>query len=234
MPGEAGLKQADLPPLPDTIAADPTAGWLEPRDWFPLRREDSSRPFDIEIGSGKGTFLVQQAEIEPETDFLGIEWAGEFFAYGADRVRRNGLENVRMLHADAVQFLRWRVPSGIVRVVHLYFSDPWPKKRHHKNRVVQDAFLADVHRVLQPGGELRVVTDHPDLWAWDQEHFDRWCGEGPCPGFGGSLPAFEYRAFDRPESAGDGELVGTNFERKYRREGRPFHSCVLVKPDSEG
>lgn len=228
--GDYGFKQADLPPLPDDIITDPTSGWLDPRAWFPLRESDPSRPLDIEIGSGKGTFLVQQAEREPGTDFLGIEWAGEFFAYAADRVRRHGFQNVRMLHADATEFIRWRVPSSIVRVIHLYFSDPWPKTKHHKNRVVQDAFLAEARRVLVPSGELRVVTDHPDLWAWDEKHFERWCGDGPTPGYEGSSPAFERLDFGSPESAGEGELVGTNFERKYRREGRPFNACVLRKP----
>jgi tRNA (guanine-N7-)-methyltransferase len=215
-----GYAAADLPPLPEDLAANPAAAWVDPRQWFP----DPAKPFEIEIGSGKGTFLVQQAVQEPQTNFLGIEWAGEFFAYAADRVRRRALPNVRLLHIDATDFLHWRVPSAIARVVHLYFSDPWPKSRHHKRRVVQDRFLIDVHRILQPTGELRIVTDHDDYWSWMQTHFARWAPEddsGP----------FLRRPFSRPPSAGEGEVVGTNFERKYAREGRPFHAAVLVRAD---
>ena len=225
-PGSVMIGEEELPPLPDQIVNDPEAGRLDPRDWFP---NPGSR-FEIEIGSGKGTFLVQHAPRQPDTNFLGIEWAGEFARYAADRIRRAGFANIRMLRTDATQFLRWRVPDGCVDVIHLYFSDPWPKTKHHKKRVVQDSFLADAARVLRPGGELRVVTDHDELWAWDEEHFGRWCsGDGPTPGFTGSRPPFERRPFVAPESAGEGEFVGTNFERKFRKEGRSFNACTLVR-----
>ncbi len=231
-PGVVGVGPEELPPLPDDVVRNPESGWVDPRRWFP----DPSRPFEIEIGSGKGAFLVQQGAIERGTNFLGIEWAKEFYAYAADRVRRRrdadgSLSNVRLLGADASEFLRWRCPPGVARVIHLYFSDPWPKSRHHKKRVVQDRFLADAYRALAPGGEIRVVTDHDELWAWDTAHFERWTtgappDQGVCAATGGS-PAYELAPFDRPGSAGNGELVGTNFERKFRVEGRSFHACVL-------
>jgi len=215
VPGEFGIEMSSLAPLPDAatmIEAREKLGF-DPRAWF----AEPSRRFEIEIGSGKGTFLLQQAGLEPTTNFLGIEWAGEFWAYAADRVRRVGLSNVRLLRGDATEFLRSRVPDAVASVIHLYFSDPWPKTRHHKRRVVQDHTLREFHRVLAPGGELRIVTDHDALWAWDVEHVER------------ASDIFERRAFARPASAGEGELVGTNFERKFRREGRPFHAMTLLK-----
>jgi tRNA (guanine-N7-)-methyltransferase len=215
-PGEIGITADDLGPLPDEILSNPNAARIDPRAWF----ADASRPFELEIGSGKGTFLLQQAAGQPGTNFLGIEWAREFYAYAADRVRRRGLSNVRLLNADATEFLHWRCPDAVARVIHLYFSDPWPKKKHHRRRVVQDRFLEDAHRVLEPGGELRIVTDHEEYWAWMEAHFARWTG---------AAGSYERLAFDPPTSAGDGELVGTNFERKYRTAGRPFHAATLRK-----
>jgi tRNA (guanine-N7-)-methyltransferase len=200
-----GLTRADLPPL--------DAGRFDPRALF----EHPSRPLEIEIGSGKGTFLVQQATLQPETNFLGFEWANEYFRFAADRMRRRNLANVRIVHDDATEFLRHRCTDEVAAVIHLYFSDPWPKTRHHKRRVVQDATLAEFHRVLQSGGELRLVTDHDELWAWYLERVAR----------NGHL--FERREFQSPASASEGEIVGSNFERKYRREGRPFHAMTLVK-----
>lgn len=245
--GVVGISDTELGPMPDDFVTNPGAGHVDPRGWF----AKPDRPFEIEIGSGKGTFLIQQAGIEPETNFLGIEWAGEFYAYAADRIRRRReagkLLNVRMLNTDATEFLRWRCPSGIVRVIHLYFSDPWPKNRHHKKRVIQHAFLAHAWRVLAPGGELRVVTDHDGLWAWDLAHFAHWVeSTGPddvpplpsIPAIPNDIenlrnampvPAFAWQSFDRPESARAGEVVGTNFERKFRVEGREFHVCVLKR-----
>lgn len=200
-----GVTLADLPPL--------ESGCIDPRFWF----EHPERRFEIEIGSGKGTFLVQQAALQPEVNFLGFEWAGEFFRYAADRVRRHRRTNVKIVHADATEFLRFRCADGVAAVIHLYFSDPWPKTRHHKRRVVQDHTLAEFHRVLRSGGELRLVTDHDDLWAWYQAHIER------------NARMFDAKVFETPISAGEGEVVGTNFERKYRREGRPFHAVTLVK-----
>jgi tRNA (guanine-N7-)-methyltransferase len=226
-PGLIGVSDAELPPMPDSILSDPESGRVDPRAWFQTRQ-----PLEIEIGSGKGTFMLEQARAHPETNFLGIEIAGEFYAYAADRIRRAALTNARMLRGDAVEFFRWRCPAGIARVVHLYFSDPWPKTRHHKNRVVQDRFLAEAWRVLEPRGELRIVTDHDDYWQWMERHFSRWTNPEAWnllptnAGRFGDAP-YAREAFERPAAAGEGELVGTNFERKYRREGRPFHAVTL-------
>jgi tRNA (guanine-N7-)-methyltransferase len=241
-PGVIGVSPQELPPLPDAALTDPEAGRVDPRRWF----SDPSLPFELEIGSGKGTFILQTAKADPGTNYLGIEWAGEFYLYAADRVRRAGLTNVRMLRTDATEFLRWRCPSAIARVIHLYFSDPWPKSRHHKNRVVQDRFLADARRVLIPGGELRIVTDHAEYWAWIEEHAARWTAPAPSDAsatpetraaanaLGVSAYGFDRLPFDAARAAGSGELVGTNFERKYRQEGRAFYGMVLRKTGAGG
>ncbi len=232
-PGVVGVAARELPPLPDDILARPAAGRVDPRAWFTA----SALPLELEIGSGKGTFILNQAEADAGTNYLGIEWAREFYLYAADRVRRRGLGNVRMLHADAGEFLRWRCPAAILRVIHLYFSDPWPKRRHHKNRVVQHAFLGEAWRCLIPGGELRIVTDHDELWAWDQQHFAPWTRR-PDAGGDSSLwpaqfsqdadPPFEMLPFTPPAWVGEGQVVGTNYERKMCGQRGP-HACVLKK-----
>jgi tRNA (guanine-N7-)-methyltransferase len=188
-------------------------GPIDPRNWF----TNSSSTFEIEIGSGKGTFLLQEAQARPEPNYLGFEWASEFYTYAADRVRRNHLSNVKVMHGDATEFLRYWCGDEIADVIHLYFSDPWPKTRHHKRRVIQDRTLQTFHRILKPDGVLHVVTDHDELWQWCEERFDR------------NTQLFRRGDFHTAPSAGDGELVGTNFERKYRKEGRPFHATTLTK-----
>jgi tRNA (guanine-N7-)-methyltransferase len=209
-PGAYGISNEDLPPYDP---ATPETGRVDPRTFFP----HSERSLEIEIGSGKGTFLVQQAGLQPDVNFLGIEWAKAFCDYAADRMRRRTLDNVRMLRADATEFIRWRCPDAIADVIHVYFSDPWPKKRHHKRRVVQDRTLREFHRILREGGRVHLVTDHDDLWGWYEDHVAR-CAD-----------LFERVAFRAPESARPGELIGTNFERKYQREGRPFHAMRLLR-----
>ncbi|MGD9690646.1 MAG: tRNA (guanosine(46)-N7)-methyltransferase TrmB [Phycisphaerales bacterium] len=216
------IPAASLPPLPDDLLTRPDAGHLDIRAWF----AHPERALELEIGSGKGTFLIQQAPLCPTVNYVGIEYAREFFDYAADRLRRAAVRNVRMLCTDASEFIHWRVPDACLQVLHVYFPDPWPKLRHHRRRMIQDRFLHDARRILAPAGELRVVTDHDDYWAWMEEHFRRFAAP-PGERLGEPGVLFDRLPFDRAASAREGELVGSNFERKYRVEGRSFNGAVL-------
>jgi len=186
-----------------------------PLRWAELFGNDN--PVELEIGTGKGTFLTEQAKARPEVNFFGIEWANWYFHYAADRLRRNGCANARMVRAEALYFLDEFVPDESLSVLHVYFPDPWPKTRHHKRRLVQEPFLKQVERILVPGGRLQVVTDHKGYFEENIEPAVR----------ASRLTVIDY---NRPGSAGEGEFVGTNFERKYRREGRPFYAIAAVRP----
>ncbi len=138
---------------------------LLPDDYFRLlRREeifcDPSRPLELDVGSGDGTFLLTMAAHFPERDFLGIERLNGRISKICRRAARMGLKNVKVLGVESSYALGWLLPAGIVSRLHLLFPDPWPKQRHAKNRFVQQANLAALHRVLQPGGELLFKTDH--------------------------------------------------------------------------
>lgn len=226
-PGFVEVAAESLPPIPDDVLQRPSAAHIDPRAWF----DTPTNPLEIEIGSGKGTFLVGQAAAQPDTNFLGFEYAREFCVYAADRIRRAGLRNVRMMSVDAGEFVHWRIPDACARVIHLYFPDPWPKTRHNRRRMLQEKFLLDAHRVLAPGGELRVVTDHADYWAWMEEHIARVLH----PTATGRPVLFDREEFRAPPTAREGELVGTNFERKYRLNpgsgggGTAFFAVVLRK-----
>lgn len=194
-----------------------------------LRSEDLAGPIDfnqifgrsgpvhIEIGSGRATFLVHQAKAQPEVNFLGIEWARKYWHHAIDRIGRWGLTNVRITRADAPIFLRDFVPEGSVECFHIYFPDPWPKKRHHRRRLVQQSNVDLMLRLLKPGGTIRIATDHP-------EYFEQIRSVMAC--FNGRLDEIE---FPRPASAREGELTGTNYERKYIPDGRPVYTIALRK-----
>ena len=184
-----------------------------PIDWGALF--GNNHAVELEIGMGKGTFLTEQAKARPDTNFFGIEWARWYWRYASDRLRRNGCLNVRTVRAEASYFLGEFVPDESLSVLHVYFPDPWPKTRHHKRRLIQQPFLREVERVLVAGGRLQIVTDH-------QEYFDQIESVVKSS----SLTVIDY---NRPGSAGEGEFVGTNFERKYRREGRPFYAIAARK-----
>jgi tRNA (guanine-N7-)-methyltransferase len=177
-------------------------------------------PVHIEIGSGKATFLVAQAKAQPEADFLGIEWARKFYRYAIDRIGRWGLRNVRILRTDAATFLRALVPDGSVDCFHIYFPDPWPKKRHHKRRFLQASNLEVLLRCLKPGGEIRIATDHADYFEQIQAVTSVY------------MDKLEEIEFERPASARAGELTGTNYERKYVKQSRPIYTAAFRKKNN--
>ena len=119
-------------------------------------------PVHLEVGSGKGTFLLHEARAHPDVNYLGIEWANKFYRYSVDRMRRWQVGNVRVLRTDAREFIGRYLADGSVGCFHVYFPDPWPKKRHHKRRLLQPDFANAVVRCLEPGGQLHVATDWED------------------------------------------------------------------------
>ena len=175
----------------------------------------NARPVEIEIGSGKGTFLKAYAAARPEINLLGIEYAAAYAAYCADRFRRAGLTNVRMLRTEAAALFKTAIPPRSLQRVHVYFPDPWPKRRHQRRRLIQPAFVDLVRRALRPGGQLLVVTDHFDYARHIRRVLD---------GAAGFVRIPTPRLVDA-----EGDLVGTNFERKYRAEGRPVYSLALMR-----
>ncbi len=175
----------------------------------------NDHPVEMEIGMGKGTFITQQAKLHPETNYFGIEYARWFWRYASDRLRRNKCMNCRTVRAEALYFVREFVPDASLSALHIYHPDPWPKKRHHKRRLIQQPFLEHVQRILKPEGLLRVVTDHKEYF----EQVDALIKASP-------LRVVDYTP---PAFAQAGEFIGTNFERKYIKEGRERYAIAAVK-----
>jgi len=123
-------------------------------------------PHVLEIGIGDGETLLALAAARPEADFLGIEVHRPGIGHCLLGIESRGLGNVRLFSYDAVEVLERKLPDESLDEVLLYFPDPWPKKRHHKRRIVQPDFVELVARKLKPGGAFRLATD----WAPYAEH----------------------------------------------------------------
>src|SRR5262245_5711597 len=116
-------------------------------------------PLEIEVGSGKGLFLAAAAAAHPELDFLGLEVALKYARFAAARLARQELPNAQVVRGDAVALFAGWIPSASLAAVHVYFPDPWWKKRHRRRRVMNEGFLRNVERTLMPGGILHFWTD---------------------------------------------------------------------------
>ena len=140
---------------------------LDPDDVFGRRA-----PLVLEIGSGMGETTARIAAERPDTDFLAVEVHGPGVGSLLKRIDETGLKNLRVIRHDALEVLERMIADGSLAGIHLFFPDPWPKKRHHKRRLVQPAFAALAARKLAPGGILHAATDWEDYAAGMAEVLD--------------------------------------------------------------
>jgi tRNA (guanine-N7-)-methyltransferase len=192
------------------IRLDTLAG---PVDWAGLF--DNPRPVEVEVGFGKGRFLITAAERFPEVNYFGIERKLSYFRVARRRIAKRELRNVRIVNTDATAFVKERIPEASVRAFHVYFPDPWWKKRHKKRRIFTLDWVEDLARTLVPGGYLYTASDVGEYF----EHIQAVINE--CP---------KFRPLDNPaermEAAG---YVPSNFEVKMAKAGHPIHRAVYER-----
>ena len=164
----------------------------------------------LEIGSGKGRFLISSATEQPDVNFIGIEKSLHYHRVIRDRVLKRRLPNVRLINFDAFVVLRDMIPDASLAEIHIYFPDPWPRKREQKRRIIRAEALAEMRRTLVPGGSGIYVTDH-------REYFD----------VAAPLIAEFFRAETRVP--GPNDPPRTNYEAKYREEGRGIYEVRFWK-----
>jgi tRNA (guanine-N7-)-methyltransferase len=135
-----------------------------PRPWDVAALFGRQAPLELEVGSGKGLFLQSAAAASPEHDFLGIELARKYARFAAARLAKHSIGNAVVVNGDAQRVFRELLTDGSLAAVHVYFPDPWWKKRHHKRRIMSEAFVKDVARTLAPGGRFHLWTDVKDYF----------------------------------------------------------------------
>ncbi|MCX7896105.1 MAG: hypothetical protein N2447_09180 [Thermoanaerobaculum sp.] len=192
-----------VPPTAEALIVDPSEVGL------PLRAEalfGRVCPLELELGVGKGRFALAWAQEHPDLGLLGVERARKYLDLAALRAARLGLANLRLVHTTAEDLLFRCLAEGSIAAVHVYFPDPWPKKRHHKRRFFRPDNIARLGAVMAPGALLRVKTDHAEYAGIISQLVN-------ASGLFQAVPADEVFA----------PIPPTHFELKYQAQGRTVY-----------
>ena len=173
-------------------------------------------PLEVEVGSGKGLFLRTAATECPEVDFLGTEVSQKYAGFAAAALAKRNLGNAMVMAGDALRVFDELLPEGSLAAVHVYFPDPWWKKRHKKRRVMRESFVRNVQRTLAPGGLLHFWTDVAEYFHVSLDLLAAHTAlEGP---------------LDVPETAAEHDMAyRTHFERRVRLQGEPVYRAEFRK-----
>ena len=170
------------------------------------------RPLEVELGSGDGSFLVEMAKLKPAHNFIGIERLLGRIRKLERKAQRGGLGNVRGVRIESSYFLEWLLPRHSAVAVHIYFPDPWPKRKHRRHRLINERFPVLAHQALLAGGKIYLRTDHQEYFEQMTAVFD-------------ASPLF--RPIETPQ-----ELSGvlTDFEKEFLIRGVTTLRAAYEKP----
>lgn len=182
--------------------------------WSDLFQREA--PLKVEICSGKDEFIIRMAELEPQTNFVGIERSIPISGKLMSKVKRSGVTNVRVIREDAHLGFADCFKEEQIQKIFINFPDPWPKRRHHKRRLINPQFTQRMIDCLKPNGEIQFASDHRDYAYWALRHFE------------------QNKQLENVYGKGElrYELEGyppTIFMKKYIPEGRKFHFLLFQK-----
>jgi len=188
---------------------------FRPRSFFePLTIGEifaAPQPLEVEIGAGDGSFLVNYTALHPERNFLGVERLLGRLKKVERKAQRMGLKNLRGLRIEGAYFTEYLLPAGAADVIHIYFADPWPKKKHRRHRLVNERFTELVHRALKDRGIIYLRTDDLDYYEQMVTVFDA------------------NQKFEKVETPEELSAVKTDFEREFNAKGIPTNYAAYRK-----
>ena len=182
---------------------------------FPVRQ-----PLEIDIGCGRGRFLLAKAREQPGVNFIGIDQISRRLQKLDRKAAEAGLENIRLIQGEASRLVQEKLEPGSVSAIYVFFPDPWPKRRHQSRRLISPEFITDVHTVLDRDGVIHICTDHDDYFAAISRLWGQDARFIPIPP---AIPTDDQE---------------TDFGLLFRRDNRPVNRCSfrkgqrLVKLDS--
>ena len=180
----------------------------------PFDKLNEQGSYYLEIGSGKGQFLLDMALKFPKLTFIGVERNVTCCGFTARKLVENNITNAKLVFADAGQITP-SINDASVDGIFLNFSDPWPKKRHSKRRLTSESFLAEYYRILKKGAKLIFKTDNYDLFTYSLEII--------------SVSSFKLVEANYSYDGKDEFDATTEYEKSFREEGQPIYRLILEK-----
>lgn len=177
----------------------------------------NSNPIEIEVGMGKGRFIMELAQTHPDINYIGIERYSSVLLRGLEKRSQLELDNIYFMCIDAKTLPDIFAPGEVSRI-YLNFSDPWPKDRHAKRRLTSPAFMGVYGRILAPGGTVEFKTDNRELFEYSLESI---------PASGWNILAHTFDLHGNPMAEGN---VMTEYEMKFAGEGKPICKLIASKP----
>ena len=187
-----------------------------PQPWDQKEVFPRCQAMEVEVGTGKGLFLRRQASTETEKNFLGIEISSKYARFAASRLAQQALTNARVVHADARHVFSETLPDASLTAIHIYFPDPWWKKRHHKRRLLTPVFVQQLSRTLISGGILHFWTDVSETYE------------------AGLIALATDDRLQGPQGVAPREAeydldYQTHFERRMRLSGKPIFRSEFIR-----
>ncbi|PLR80166.1 tRNA (guanosine(46)-N7)-methyltransferase TrmB [Bacillus canaveralius] len=193
---------------PQYVVADPEA---VKGNWGNAFAEN--QPLHIEIGTGKGRFITEMARVNPDINYVGIEFQQSVIVSALDRLIEAELPNVKLLNVNAAD-LKSFFANGEVERIYLNFSDPWPKIRHHKRRLTYKTFLSLYEGIMPKNGEIHLKTDNQGLFEYSLTSFSEY----------GML--LKFVSLDLHNSDFEGNIM-TEYEEKFSKKGNRIYRCEV-------
>lgn len=176
----------------------------------------NTSPVEMEIGCGKGKFLIRRAKENPKTNFLGIDRVGKWMKRRKIQSEKHSIKNLCFMKAEAQTFLRDAIADASISIFHIYFPDPWPKRRHHGRRVLHADFLRRLHVKLTAGGFIEIATDDEDYFIAMKKSV-----ASTAELWNNIREVQNERIFD--------PMNLTNYELKWKSQGKPLFYMELRK-----
>ena len=180
----------------------------------PFDKLNDYKDYYLEIGSGKGQFLLEMAQKYPDLTFIGVEMNVTCAGFTAKKLVENEISNAKLVHANAA-VMTPTIKDDSVEGIFLNFSDPWPKKRHTKRRLTSNTFLLEYYRILKSGGKLIFKTDNLDLFNYSLEVIKE--------------SSFKLVSADYDYDGKDTFDALTEYEKNFRELGQPIYRLILEK-----